>query len=88
MNNTAGSYALLGAKVPRDSGTIKRLRQGGAILLGKTNLSQWAMFRSGNSTSGWSSVGGQVYGPYFPSQDPCVRAIFFLDFPSCLSLSP
>lgn len=72
MNTTAGSYALLGAKVPRDSGTVKKLRAAGAILLGKTNLSQWAMFRSGNTTSGWSSIGGQTYGPYYPNQDPCV----------------
>jgi hypothetical protein len=46
MNNTAGSYALLGAKVPRDSGVAAKLRKAGAIILGKTNLSQWANFRA------------------------------------------
>jgi len=70
MNNTAGSYALLGAKVPRDSPTVAKLRSAGAIILGKTNLSQWAQYRSNNGTSGWSSIGGQVYGPYYEHQDP------------------
>ncbi|KAL1855192.1 hypothetical protein VTK73DRAFT_8628 [Phialemonium thermophilum] len=70
MNNTAGSYALLGAKVPRDSPTVAKLRAAGAVILGKTNLSQWAQYRSNNGTSGWSSVGGQVYGPYYPHEDP------------------
>lgn len=73
MNNTAGSFALLGAKVPRDSGTIAKLRAAGAIILGKTNMSQWAMYRSTNTTSGWSSRGGQTYGPFYPSMDPYVR---------------
>lgn len=72
MNNTAGSYALVGAKVPRDSGTVARLRAGGAIILGKANMSQWAMFRASNSTSGWTSRGGQTYGPYYPHMDPYV----------------
>lgn len=57
MNNTAGSYALLGAKVPRDSTVAAKLRQAGAIILGKTNLSEWANFRSKNSTNGWSAYG-------------------------------
>jgi amidase len=72
MNNTAGSYALLGAKVPRDSPTVAKLRAGGAVILGKTNLSQWAQYRSNNGTSGWSSIGGQVYGPYYTNEDPYV----------------
>ena len=72
MNNTAGSFALLGAKVPRDSGTVAKLRAAGAIILGKTNMSQWAMYRSTNTTSGWSSRGGQTYGPFYPNMDPYV----------------
>ncbi|RDW65275.1 hypothetical protein BP5796_09967 [Coleophoma crateriformis] len=70
MNNTAGSWALLGAKVPRDATVAQKLRDAGAILLGKTNLSQWAHFRSLNTTNGWSALGGQVYSPYFPYADP------------------
>lgn len=57
MNNTAGSYALLGAKVPRDSGMAAKLRKAGAVILGKTNLSQWANFRSDNTSNGWSAYG-------------------------------
>lgn len=70
MPNTAGSYALLGAKVPRDSGVAARLRKAGVIILGKTNLSQWANFRSFNTSNGWSAYGGQTQGPYYPGQDP------------------
>ncbi|KAG9242148.1 amidase [Calycina marina] len=70
MNNTAGSYALLGAKVSRDSTIAKKLRDAGAIILGKTNLSQWANYRSSNSTNGWSAYGGQVTAAYYPQQDP------------------
>lgn len=70
MNNTAGSYALLGAKVPRDATVAAKLRKAGVIILGKSNLSQWANFRSGNSSNGWSAQGGQVYGAYYPGQDP------------------
>ncbi|OQV00444.1 hypothetical protein CLAIMM_05937 [Cladophialophora immunda] len=70
MNTTAGSWALVGAKVPRDATVAQKLRAAGAILLGKTNLSQWAHFRSVNTTNGWSAYGGQSYGPYFPKQDP------------------
>lgn len=69
----AGSYALLGAKVPRDASVVTKLREAGAVILGKTNLSQWANFRSTRNTtsSGWSAVGGQVTAPYHPHQDPC-----------------
>lgn len=67
---SAGSFALYGATVPRDSGVAAKLRAAGAILLGKTNLSQWANFRSDNSSNGWSAFGGQVYGAYYPLQDP------------------
>lgn len=70
MDNTAGSYALAGATVPRDSHMAAKLRQAGAVILGKANLSQWANYRSDNSSNGWSAVGGQVIGPYFPDQDP------------------
>lgn len=70
MDNTAGSWSLLGAKVPEDSGMAKKLRQAGAIILGKSNLSQWANYRSSNSSNGWSAHGGQVYGAYYPSMDP------------------
>lgn len=70
MNNTAGSFSLLGAKVSRDATVAAKLRAAGAILLGKTNLSQWANFRSGNSSNGWSAYGGQTYGAYYPGQDP------------------
>src|SRR5271155_196857 len=52
MHNTGGSYALLGARVPRDSGIAAKLRKRGAIILGKTNLSQWANFRSYNTSNG------------------------------------
>lgn len=69
MNNTAGSFALLGAK-QGDSTIAAKLRKAGAIILGKTNLSQWANFRSNNSTNGWSAYGGQTKGAYYPEQDP------------------
>ncbi|KJZ68707.1 hypothetical protein HIM_11898 [Hirsutella minnesotensis 3608] len=70
MNNTAGSYALLGATVPRDSTIAARLRKAGAIILGKANLSQWANYRSLNSTDGWSAIGGQVFAAYHLRQNP------------------
>ncbi|OHW97732.1 amidase [Colletotrichum incanum] len=70
MNNTAGSWALVGAKVPEDSFMAKKLREAGVIILGKTNLSQWANFRSNNTSNGWSAYGGQVYAAYYPQQDP------------------
>ncbi|KAH7069765.1 glutamyl-tRNA amidotransferase subunit A [Paraphoma chrysanthemicola] len=70
MNNTAGSWSLIGAKVPRDATVAAKLRKAGAIILGKTNLSQWANYRSSNSSNGWSAQGGQTYGAYYPGQDP------------------
>lgn len=70
MDNTAGSYALAGARIPRDSTMAAKLRKAGAVILGKANLSQWANFRSDNSSSGWSAIGGQVIAAYFPEQDP------------------
>ncbi|PHH90034.1 hypothetical protein CDD83_4660 [Cordyceps sp. RAO-2017] len=70
MNNTAGSYALLGAQVPEDSGVVAKLRRAGAIILGKTNLSQWAAARSDETVNGWSAYGGQTLGAYYPDQSP------------------
>ncbi|KAL7932129.1 amidase signature domain-containing protein [Trichoderma chlorosporum] len=70
MNNTAGSYALLGAKVPHDSTIASKLRKAGAIILGKANLSQWASSREINAHEGWSAHGGQSVGAYFSKQNP------------------
>ncbi len=70
MNTTAGSFSLLGATVAKDSTMAAKLRQAGAIILGKSNLSQWANYRSSNSSNGWSARGGQCYGAYYPNQDP------------------
>lgn len=64
MQTTAGSLALLDAKPPRDAFIVSRLRDAGAVILGKTNLSEWANFRSTRSTSGWSSRGGLTRNPY------------------------
>ena len=71
MQTTAGSFGLKGAPAPRDSTVAARLRAGGAVLLGKTNLSEWANFRSFNSVSGWSAVGGQTNNPYGINRNPC-----------------
>jgi amidase len=64
MMTTAGSLALLGSIAPRDSFLVERLRAAGAVILGKTNLSEWANFRSNRSTSGWSGRGGLTRNPY------------------------
>lgn len=64
MDNTAGSLSLLGSKVPHDIGMAAKLRAAGVIILGKANLSQWANFRSSDSSSGWSAYGGQVLGAF------------------------
>jgi amidase len=64
MNTTAGSFALLGAKPSADAFLVQRLRDAGAVILGKTNLSEWANFRSTHSSSGWSGRGGQCRNPY------------------------
>ena len=74
MQTTAGSFGLKGAPAPRDSTVAARLRAGGAVLLGKTNLSEWANFRSFNSVSGWSAVGGQTNYPYGINRIPCVSS--------------
>ncbi|KAG7095549.1 hypothetical protein E1B28_006286 [Marasmius oreades] len=70
MNTTAGSYALLDSVVPDDAGIVKRLRDAGAIILGKTNMSELAHFR-GNVPCGWSARGGQCTSAYHPQGDPC-----------------
>lgn len=71
MMTTAGSLALVGAKTPRDSFVAEQLRRAGAVILGKTNLSEWANFRSSKSTSGWSGRGGQCKNPYALDRNPC-----------------
>ena len=64
MATTAGSLALVGSKPPGDSFVVQQLRKAGAVILGKTNLSEWANIRSGHSTSGWSGRGGLTKNPY------------------------
>jgi amidase len=71
MQTTAGSLALVGAARPRDAGVVERLRYAGAVILGKTNLSEWANFRSSHSSSGWSGRGGQTHNPYALDRSPC-----------------
>lgn len=71
MATTAGSLALVGIKPPRDSFMVVRLREAGAIVLGKTNLSEWANMRSPHSSSGWSGRGGQTHNPYALDRTPC-----------------
>jgi len=66
----AGSFALLGAIPPSDSTVAAKLKAAGAVIIGKCNLSQWANYRSSNSTNGWTSRGGQTMGAYYPMQDP------------------
>jgi len=71
MQTTAGSLALQGAPALHDSTVAANLRAGGAVILGKTNLSEWANFRSFFSVSGWSAVGGQTHNPYGLDRNPC-----------------
>jgi amidase len=72
MLTTAGSLALVGgAKPAQDAFIAKKLRDAGAVLLGKTNLSEWANFRSAKSSSGWSARGGQTKNPYVLERNPC-----------------
>lgn len=71
MQTTAGSLALVGSKPAQDSTVAKRLREAGAVILGKTNLSEWANIRSSHSTSGWSGRGGQTHNPYALDRNPC-----------------
>ncbi|MGC1618354.1 MAG: amidase [Candidatus Acidiferrum sp.] len=71
MQTTAGSLALVGSKPPADSFVAKKLREAGAVILGKTNLSEWANIRSNHSISGWSGRGGQTKNPYALDRNPC-----------------
>ncbi len=71
MMTTAGSLGLVGDPAPQDATVVERLRAAGAIILGKTNLSEWANFRGFASTSGWSGVGGQTNNPYIIDRNPC-----------------
>lgn len=71
MMTTAGALALSGNKAKEDAFIIKQLRASGAVLLGKTNLSEWANFRGNRSVSGWSSRGGQTRCPYILDRNPC-----------------
>ncbi len=71
MLTTAGSLALADAPAPRDAGLVERLRKAGALVLGKTNLSEWANFRSNHASSGWSGRGGQTKNPYVLDRNPC-----------------
>jgi len=71
MATTAGSLALEGSIPSDDAFLVKQLRKGGAIILGKSNLSEWANFRSTRSSSGWSSQGGQTKNPYALDRNPC-----------------
>ena len=71
MQTTAGSLAMQGHISPADAFVVRKLREAGAVILGKTNLSEWANFRSKHSSSGWSSRGGQTKNPYILDHNPC-----------------
>jgi amidase len=71
MQTSAGSFALVGTPALRDSTVAANLRAGGAVILGKTTLSEWANFRSFESISGWSGRGGQTHNPYGIDRNPC-----------------
>ncbi|MFH8290318.1 amidase family protein [Streptomyces sp. NPDC018059] len=71
MPTTAGSLALAGSPPGTDAALVTRLREAGAVILGKTNLSEWANFRAARPTSGWSAVGGQTNNPYVLDRNPC-----------------
>jgi amidase len=71
MKTSAGSLALADASAPNDAGVAAALRVAGAVILGKTNLSEWANFRSTHSSSGWSGRGGQTHNPYVLDRNPC-----------------
>lgn len=72
MNTTAGSFALLGARVSQESTVVAKLRKAGAVILGKSTTGEWGQLRSSftGSSHGWSPYGGQTFGAYYPQQDP------------------
>ena len=71
MQTSAGSLALTGAPAPADATVVEKLRAAGAVLLGKTNLSEWANFRSSHAASGWSGRGGLTHNPYVLTRNAC-----------------
>ena len=71
MATTAGSRALSGSHPYADSHVARLLREAGAVIIGKANLSEWANFRGELSSSGWSGLGGQTKNPYILSRNPC-----------------
>ncbi len=71
MSTTAGSLALKGVVSSRDAGVVERVRAAGAVIIAKSNLSEWANFRSMHSSSGWSALGGQGKNPYALNRTPC-----------------
>src|SRR5436305_2969388 len=71
MQTTAGSLAMLGSRPVKDSFVAQKLREAGAVILGKTNLCEWANIRSGHSSSGWSGRGGLTKNPYALDRNPC-----------------
>src|ERR1044071_1913446 len=71
QQTTAGSLALVGAPAPQDATVTKRLRDAGAVIIGKANLSEWANFRGNQSSSGWSGVGGQCRDAHILDRNPC-----------------
>ncbi len=71
MHTSAGSLALADSIAPKDAFIVSQLREAGAVIIGKTNLSEWANFRSTHSTSGWSGRGGQTHNPYALDRNPC-----------------
>nr|XP_009630803.1 probable amidase At4g34880 [Nicotiana tomentosiformis] len=71
LNTTAGSYALLGSEVRRDATVVERLRNDGALILGKASMSEWYHFRSFSIPDGWSATGGQGVNPYVEGGSPC-----------------
>ena len=71
MLTTAGSLAMTAAPASQDATVVRKLREAGAVIVGKANLSEWANIRSTKSSSGWSAVGGQVQNPYAPGRNPC-----------------
>lgn len=78
MQTTAGSWALLGSVVPRDAQIVHLLRAAGAIILGKTNLDEWAGMRGSHYSVGFSARGGQCRNPFDLTRSPCKQAVSFV----------